>query len=348
MKHIPATVQTDLPPVLATRLAEYRESRGFDPEAYLRDKVALINAYAETYGLTHAALGVSGGVDSALAAALLSRSALTPYLVFMPSGDTSGQDEARTRAQSVADTIGTTLHMVGVDPLVDATHHLVATMETLPDADRGTWARGQLAANTRALLLYYLCTTLNDTVENRAVVAGTTNLDEGGWLGYVGKTSDGLVDIQLISDLHKSEVYALAHHLDLPEDVRTAVPTGDMFDSRSDLDVMGATYDYVELLRPWLLDPEGFNASLDEESARAWAHGAGNLTGLHSYNAHKYAAASPAVHLDVMDTFIPGGWRTAAWTPATDLRNRVVPLPVLPQTETETQTVAADAVKAGA
>lgn len=341
MKHTPATVQIDLPPILAERLAEYRESRRFDPASYVRDKVRLINAYARTYGLSHAALGVSGGVDSAVAAALLAASNLTPYLVFMPSGDTTGQPEALARAQSVADALGVPLNTVGVDPLVDATHTTVRSLETLDDVARGTWARGQLAANTRALLLYHLCTVLNDTVENRAVVAGTTNLDEGGWLGYVGKTSDGLVDIQLISDLHKSEVYALANYLALPDDVRTAVPTGDMFDGRSDLDVMGATYDYVELLRPWLLDPHGFNASLDEDAARAWAKGAGNLTGLHNYNAHKYNAASPAVHLDVMDTFIPGGWRTTSWTPGIDRHGSTIPLPnvSLPAaTNTENQT----------
>ena len=104
------------------------------------------------------------------------------------------------------------------------------------------------------------------------------------------------------------------------------------------------------VLREWAANRQAVPSwpARSNRTSRAWAHGAGNLTGLHSYNAHKYAAASPAVHLDVMDTFIPGGWWTAAWTPATDLRNRVVPLPVLPQTETETQTVAADAVKAGA
>ena len=327
MKHTPETVQIETPPVLAARLAEYRAARAFDPATYVRDKVRLIDAYATTYGLSHAALGVSGGVDSAVAAALLARSTLKPYLVFMPSGDTTGQPEAQSRAQTVADHLSVWLNVVTVDPLVDATHTVVRELETLSSVARGTWARGQLAANTRALCLYHLCTVLNDTVENRAVVAGTTNLDEGGWLGYVGKTSDGLVDIQLISDLHKSEVYALADYLRLPEAVRTAVPTGDMFDGRSDLDVMGATYDYVELLRPWLLDPHGFNASLDDASARAWAKGAGNLTGLHDYNAHKYNAASPAVHLDVMDTYIPGGWQVTAWTPQTESEHRVPPLP---------------------
>ncbi len=36
---------------------------------------------------------------------------------------------------------------------------------------------------------------------------GTGNQDEDGYLGYFCKAGDGCVDIQLIADLHKSEVW---------------------------------------------------------------------------------------------------------------------------------------------
>ena len=70
---------------------------------------------------------------------------------------------------------------------------------------------------------------------------------QGGYIGFFGKASDGMVDIQLISDLHKSEVHALARHLDVPASVIAAVPTGDVFDGRTDEEMIGASYDFIEL-----------------------------------------------------------------------------------------------------
>ncbi|WP_258957573.1 hypothetical protein [Legionella sainthelensi] len=43
------------------------------------------------------------------------------------------------------------------------------------------------------------------------------NRDEGSYVGFFGKASDAMVDIQLISDLHKSEVKKLALFLNIPQ-----------------------------------------------------------------------------------------------------------------------------------
>lgn len=139
------------------------------------------------------------------------------------------------------------------------------------------------------------------------------NRDEGAYLGYVGKASDGMVDVQLISDLHKSEVYACARFLDVPDSIIGAVCTGDMFDGRVDEEVFGTSYDFVELYL-WYLNlnnfhQEKFKKSLDEESLEKFNMYASNLENLHSYNAHKYLAGSPAVHLDIFESNVKGGWQ---------------------------------------
>ena len=54
--------------------------------------------------------------------------------------------------------------------------------------------------------------------------SGTTNRDEGAYLGFFGKASDGMVDLQPISDLHKSEVRALATRLGVPAEIVEAAP----------------------------------------------------------------------------------------------------------------------------
>jgi NAD+ synthase (glutamine-hydrolysing) len=126
---------------------------------------------------------------------------------------------------------------------------------------------------------------------------GTNNKDEGAYLGYFGKASDGMVDLQMISDIHKSEVYLLANDMNIPKEIINAVPSGDMYDARTDEQVFGAPYDFVELYLNCLetVMPQ----MQDEEACEQFDMLANNLENLHAYNGHKYLAASPAVHLDL-------------------------------------------------
>jgi NAD+ synthetase len=87
---------------------------------------------------------------------------------------------------------------------------------------------------------------------HRAVLCGTTNLDEAGFLGFFGKFSEGAVDVQPITDLHKSEVYATAKFLGVPEEIMNRTPRGDMHEPLSDEQMFGAPYGAVELMRPVL------------------------------------------------------------------------------------------------
>jgi hypothetical protein len=127
------------------------------------------------------------------------------------------------------------------------------------------------------------------------VVVGTTNRDEGAYLGFFGKASDAMVDLQPISDLHKSEVRALARHLGVPDDLVDAVPSGDVHDGRVDEEMIGATYDDVEL-------------ALRMRELELPARGPAAIERKHVENAHKYRVGDPAVHLDVMPRGVPGGW----------------------------------------
>ena len=54
-------------------------------------------------------------------------------------------------------------------------------------------------------------------------VMGTGNFDEDGYLLYFCKAGDGVVDVQLIADLHKSEVFSVGRHVGVP--ARHAFPT---------------------------------------------------------------------------------------------------------------------------
>jgi NAD+ synthase len=79
------------------------------------------------------------------------------------------------------------------------------------------------------------------------LVAGTGNKVEDFGVGFYTKYGDGGVDVSPIADLVKSEVYALAKHLDVPNSIQQAAPTDGLFgDNRTDEDQLGASYDELE------------------------------------------------------------------------------------------------------
>ena len=141
-----------------------------------------------------------------------------------------------------------------------------------------------------------------------SLVVGTTNRDEGAYLGFFGKASDGMVDVQPISDLHKSEVYAIARELDVPQVVIDAPPSGNVFDGRIDEEMIGAPYWFVELYllaRERELDLDGLIDGSERPAYERWRNA---IERQHQKNAHKYRVGSPAIHLDVLPRSVPGGW----------------------------------------
>lgn len=313
MKYLPKHQATALTPGLQTALAEYRKIRrlAFTPESYIQTKAKRIREYFDAYNLTHAVIGLSGGIDSAVALGLAKVAGVSVLPVMMPgNAHVSNQDVATERAKQLCDEWD--IHYIVVNSLEDTVTSMDDALTTLTNMQSSNWARGQLVSNLRATHLYHLATLLTDN-DHKALVLGTTNLDEGGYLGYVGKVSDGMVDCQIISDLHKSEVYEVAKVLGVTQDIIDVIPSGDMFDSRTDTDVFGATYEHVELLRYYLNEPDEFESHLTEDDKKQWNAAYRNLESLHQYNKHKYLVGSPAVHLDILPTYIRGGWNPTPW-----------------------------------
>lgn len=304
---------------LQQTLTQLRALRGFDAQQVLDAKVAVIAEYLQNHHLSGTVLGVSGGVDSAVAACLLDRVARLPNsplqrleLVCLPSlndDSVSRQDRAVELAHTLESALGRQVRTI---PLGPALRPLRESVETAMDIAHDTWGAGQAVSYLRTPFFYQLATLLTQK-GCRAIVAGTINRDEGAYLGYVGKAGDGMVDLHLLSDLHKSEVYQLADLLGVPEPIQQATPSADMFDGCADTDIFGAPYDAVELvlLARSIVSPahlEQLTAQWSSEDRDCWERVVANLEQLHACNAHKYMVGSPAVHLDVLDSAVPGGW----------------------------------------
>src|SRR5690606_27646773 len=112
--------------------------------------------------------------------------------------------------------------------------------------EQNNWDEGQLASIVRTPCLYYNAAILQSQ-GFKSIVVGTTNRDEGSYIGFFGKASDAMVDLQPIADIHKSEVYEVAKLLNIPQEIIDAKPRGDVYDGRCDEEMIGAPYWFLEM-----------------------------------------------------------------------------------------------------
>ena len=297
-------------------LSFYRKKRNFKAEIYLKNKVKTLKKYFKKNKITAAVVGVSGGIDSAIVLGILKelqkniKIKIYPFL--LPAQQIDGvtnQVKATEKGERLCKSYNLKFYKINLQPYLK---QIYQDLENEMQIKSDSWARGQLVSYLRTPLLYY-ATSLLSCQKDRACVIGTTNLDEGAYLGYFGKASDGMVDLQIISDLHKSEVKKLAKYLQVSSSIIKAPPNGDLFDGKTDEEVFGTSYDYVELyyfaknhkkefiqqLKHYQINKKIIDKHFDK------------IVKMHKYNQHKYLAYSPAIHFDINSTKHKNGWKYA-------------------------------------
>ena len=200
-----------------------------------------LKTYAENAKVNGFVVGISGGIDSAVTSTLCAQTGFKVLCVEMPIHQAESQvNRGREHIEQLKKRF----------PNVSNTEtDLTAVFETFNKmAEKSTTNTKNLnlsLANTRARLrmttLYYLA-----GIEG-LLVAGTGNKVEDFGVGFYTKYGDGGVDLSPIADLMKSEVYALAKYLEVPDSIQNAAPTDGLFgDNRTDEDQLGASYDELE------------------------------------------------------------------------------------------------------
>jgi len=202
--------------------------------SFIRDAV-------ETSGTSGVVVGLSGGIDSSLAAALAVR-ALGPERVhgfLLPYRTSSG--ESVSDALLIAEHLGLPHRKIDISPMVDA----YFAIET--DADAGR--RGNKMARERMTILFDQAKKLG------ALVLGTSNKTEI-LLGYSTVFGDNASSLNPLGDLYKHQVWQLARHLGLPEQVVAKRPSADLFPGQTDEGDFGFDYATADEVL-WLLFDEG-------------------------------------------------------------------------------------------
>jgi NAD+ synthase len=193
--------------------------------------------YCDSAGMRGFAVGVSGGVDSAVTSALCAKTSMRTVLVNMPIYQ--ARDQFDRAAQHIESLERQYPSVQGVT--VDLTQAFQALEQTLP-ADIQD---GLTMANTRARLR--MLTLYAQASHNRLLVAGTGNKVEDFGIGFFTKYGDGGVDISPIADLMKTEVYEIGCALGVADSILTCPSTDGLWpDNRTDESQIGATYPELE------------------------------------------------------------------------------------------------------
>lgn len=295
-----------------------RLEKNFNAKDYVEKKAKVINEYMSKFNLKACVVAISGGIDSAVVLGIINyafkkknspiKKVIPLLLPITKSTGVTNQEDATIRGKELCDKLGLKSYVVDLSRINTTIREDLETVLGIKGED---WAIGQLGPYSRTPILYYTTSLLSQEGMN-AIICGTTNKDEGTYLGYIGKASDGMVDVQIISDIHKSEVYKVGEYLDIPKSIMEVTPSGDMYDNRSDETVFGAPYDFVELYLNYLNYDENKKRELlnflDKDSKEQFNFYAKNLENLHKYNLHKYMGCSPAIHFDLWDSSVKDGW----------------------------------------
>lgn len=209
-----------------------------DCERVARETSAWIAQQLARAGRSRAVLGVSGGVDSAVVAALTKRACPDGTLALvLPAG--KADDLFADRARRVCEQFDIPWELVNIGPILTLYSQWVPLEQRENAPDRAQLALANLRPRIRMTLLYLFANTLG------GLVVGTGNKSELA-VGYFTKYGDGGVDILPIGGLYKSEVVALARFLGVPQDIIEAPPSGGLWEGQTDEGEMAVTYDQIE------------------------------------------------------------------------------------------------------
>ncbi|MGI8605646.1 MAG: NAD+ synthase [Gaiellaceae bacterium] len=250
-------------PVVAPLLDELEQMR-LALELGLRD-------YARKNDFREVVLGISGGIDSALTAALACNALGSERVICVSMPSRYSSDETRADAKRVAESLGARYHELPIEPVVESLSSVLA--EPFAGTEPGL-AEENLQARVRGVILMALSNKFG------WLLLATGNKSEFS-VGYATLYGDMAGGFALLKDVYKTDVFKLAGHLNeranrklIPVSTIERAPSAELRENQVDQDSL-PPYDvldrvlegYVELDRSREeLSSDGFEPGLVERT----------------------------------------------------------------------------------
>jgi NAD+ synthase len=217
------------------------EKLAIDPGVARRILVDFLHDEIYRTGLQRAVVGLSGGIDSALACLLAAEALGAENVLALRMPYASSSADSLEHAQLVIDQAGVqseTFEITGmVQPLI------AAGASTEGDKKRA----GNVMARARMIVLY------DRSAAWKGLVVGTGNKTEI-LLGYTTLFGDAASALNPLGDLYKTQVRQLARHVGVPAPIVNKAPSADLWSGQTDEAELGFTYERVDQLLYLLVD----------------------------------------------------------------------------------------------
>ena len=184
-------------------------------------------------------IGLSGGVDSSLVAYLAVEALGAANVLGVRMPYRSSSQESLAHAQLVIDALGIPSSRVDISSSVDALAGAIG-------GDIEPARLGNIMARTRMITLFDL------SAAQQALPLGTGNKTER-LLGYFTWHADDSPPVNPIGDLFKTQVWALARHVGVPDVIVSKPATADLIVGQTDEGDFGISYPRADAILHWIL-----------------------------------------------------------------------------------------------
>ncbi len=196
-----------------------------------------IKEYVENAGAKGIVLGLSGGVDSAVTAALssLAIGGENVLALIMPEKETFRQQDLDD-AKTIADLFHLQTQTVNMSSILEEFYKGIPEFNPTERL-----CKGNIKARTRMIILYYYAN------NQSRIVAGTSDKSET-YMGYFTKWGDAAADITPIIDLYKTQVRRLAMHVGIPKELALKPATPSLWPNQTAEGELEIKYETLDLI----------------------------------------------------------------------------------------------------
>ena len=246
MKFDPARDGTKQPVAISSPVPSVERGGGksdplaLDPELARRWLVSFLkDEVVGRRGFTKGIVGLSGGVDSSLTAFLAAEALGRENVIGLRIPYRTSSPESLEHAQLVIDKLGIPSVTIDISDTVDA--YLKAAGD---DADPGR--KGNVMARERMIALFDM------SAKYGALPLGTGNKSER-LLGYFTWHADDTPPVNPLGDLFKTQVWALARHVGVPDVIVSKPATADLIHGQTDEGDFGISYPKADRILYYLI-----------------------------------------------------------------------------------------------
>jgi len=202
----------------------------FDRANFVKNVSEYVKDYMQKHNIRKLVLGLSGGVDSSVAAYLLKD--FDKIFVLMPVSRITPEEDIKD-AKKIALDLNSESFYFELSPIIKNFKNMLGIKDNK--------IIGNLIARTRMTILYAVANL------NHGIVVGTGDKSEI-LLGYFTKYGDGGCDILPIGELYKTQVKFLGEYLGVPQNIIKKQSSPRLWKNQTAIDELGIEYDKIDLI----------------------------------------------------------------------------------------------------